>query len=320
MPKEFNPSALLTSVETVHNFFKKTFLTESDQIPSPEKNFKSNLKQIVASKRIQEMQVLGCLISEIFLHNKLRVIDQNDLENRLKACLAFVSNDNLPRCVRSALQLLLQPLNQSYPYITANGLPPPSAHQLLQPLLSSFMFPFPKLFSTIYSSVCSLWASTKAIEKCRLLNIDCNELCEGLNELKIKKLSLDLDKVWDDILSTKNDHLTELIFPFVKELFDNPATSKLSVVLFLDKISRGLGPKRTNELLLDTILNLYNSNSYDSSDNLYLYDKNFLLVLIVRCGLKVFLDNFIGPLVEAVGRYKDSSVMEKWNTKSNADA
>lgn len=307
-------------METNQNFFRKTFCTNASDTDSSDKAPQVGLKQIVAKKRIQEMQVLGCLIVEIFLLSKIRAMDLNDLDKRITACLKFLNHENLPRCVRSGVSLLLQPFKdlQNYPYITSPGLPPPSPHQILQPLLSSFIFPFPKLFSSIYSSFCCLVLCSRAIAKYHLENPVDHSVCNTLNVLKVKKLNIDLEKIWDELLSTKNDQIVQLVFPFLKELFDNPSTSRLSIILFLDKICRSLGPKQTNELLLETIVNLYNSEIYETSENLYLYHKNFLLILIVRCGLKVFLENFIGPLMETVGRYKDC-FSEKWSAKQNSD-
>lgn len=319
VPKEFNPSGLMASVETNQNFFRKTFFTKVNS-SFIEKKCKLNLKQIIANKRIQEMQVLGCLIIELFLQPKVRVLDFSDLDKRLSACLNFLSHDSLPSCISCGVSLLLQPFKdlQHYPYITSSGLPPPSAHQLIQPLLSSFIFPFPKLLPIVYSSVCNLISCSKAITKQKLWNPQGYQVWDALNILKVKKLKIDLERIWDDSLSPKNDQIIGLVFPFIKELFDNPSTSRLSIILFLDKVCRSLGPKQTNELLLDTLINLYNSSSHESSENLYLYHKKFLLILIVRCGLKVFLENFVGPLMEVVGKYKDCSD-EKWDSKLYPD-
>lgn len=310
----------MAAVETNQNFFRKTFPTKTDVSPSREKKCKSNLKQVVANKRIQEMQVLGCLVVEIFLNSRTRVIDQSDLEKRLKACLNFTSHDSLPPYVRSAVALLLHPFNdpEHYSYVTSSGLPPPSAHQLLQPLLSSFFFPFPKLFPVVYSSVSNLIACTKAIAKHELWNPHEHQVRDALQILKVKRFKADLERVWDDSWFSKSNQIIDLVFPFVKELFDNPSTSRLSVILFLDKVCRSLGPKQTNELLLETLIKLYNSNSLEPNENLYLYHKKFLLILIVRCGLKVFLENFIGPLIEVVGRYHDNSD-EKWDADLSSE-
>ena len=318
IPKDFNPSVLLTSVETNQNFFNKTFLTKSNSLVNEEKKCKLNAKQIIANKRIQEMQVLGCLIVELFLFSKIRVVDVSDLEKRLEACLYFLNHDNLPRCLRSAVSLLLRPFKdvQNYSFITSSGLPPPSAHQLLQPLLSSFIFPFPKLFPALYSSVSNLILCSKAIDKHKFENTQGYQVWETLNVIKVKRFYSDLEKIWDDSLSSKNNYAIDLIFPFIKELFNNPNTSKLSIILFLNKLCRNLGPKKTNELLLETLVNLYNSSSCDNAENLYLYHKKFLLILIVRCGLKVFLENFISPIVEVLGKCNNFSEEEKWDNKA----
>lgn len=71
---------------------------------------KRNFKQILAGKRVREMQLLGCLIVEIFLARHLRPLLGNSpcFDERLDACQSILKNSSskLPKCVQKVVKLL----------------------------------------------------------------------------------------------------------------------------------------------------------------------------------------------------------------------
>lgn len=117
----------------------------------------------------------------------------------------------------------------------------------------------------------------------------------------------------------------ELILPHIVKLLTTESTSILASWFIFDKAAVALGQNLTQKYLLEPILKLYDPesddrvkyNSFDSSSKsssglsfksrktIKLYHHSFLLRLIVRFGLNCFLNNFVPPLIEAIGGCKE---------------
>ncbi|KYN05036.1 WD repeat-containing protein 81 [Cyphomyrmex costatus] len=310
LPKDFNPIAALIQVETTHAFMHK-INHQNYKLATGSHDISTNYKQIVASGRIKELQILGCLIVEIFLADKFRAtwnVEKVLFAQRITTCLNILktSADNLPKCIRNIVSLLLQidimpksyNMNETpfrYPTITYMGLPPPSAHQFLQPILSGSLFPFSKYCQYLYNIV------------------------EMLQEYNIKAIARELERLLPYAGGMREATL-QLIVPHIMQIMEEPYSAVLGVWHLFDPIAKTLGPKDTANTFLSPITKLYENGSIMDTA-LYvdiipagmlakfrttrLYHRTFLLKLIVRLGLRKFLDNFINPLVEAVGGYKD---------------
>lgn len=323
------------------------------------------------------------MVIELFLASKLRPLGYNgsfSFNRRLSACLSVLahSGESLPHCVRQAISLLLQvdlnptsccdeenPIVESeedisrsprpfkrvfqpfrYPTVTSQGLPPPSAHQLLQPLLSSAVFPFPHHFTRIYSLLHTLhdyssmarelsltFVVTEDDNSCMKIEVDNKKglFLAKISECKVKTAARELSTLLPEMLSASPESL-DLILPYVRELLEDPSSSVLAAWHLFDPMAKVLGPQKTTATLLEPIVKLYDNDTNDDNDlassdtgnkRVKLYHRSFLLQLIVRLGLRVFLDNFIAPLVEAVGGYRDLAQSEHhhrsefWNKASH---
>ena len=77
--------------------------------------------------------------------------------------------------------------------VTELGIPPPSAHQLLQPLLTSSLIPFPSIFPILYSTLVTLLGFARELDQIQL-SIDetseshdkMNSLVRNISELKVR--------------------------------------------------------------------------------------------------------------------------------------
>ncbi|XP_043283452.1 WD repeat-containing protein 81 [Venturia canescens] len=357
LPKDYNPVAAIVQVETTHAFMNRV----SHRTYKPEISHHggiANYKQIVASGRMKEQQIIGCLIVEIFLANKFRATwntGRVSFANRLETCLNVLktSSEPLPKCVRNAVALLLQidimPKsygifnelgeamragsigNFRYPMVTCMGLPPPSAHQFLQPVLSGSLYPSSKYFQCLFNLVEMLQEYNELVRELNYVLQDeeggdsnttrtkIRYLCK-ISECKVKSVARELEKLLPQAGANAMEMSLQLIVPHVQQIMNEPYSAVLAAWYLFDPIAKALGPRETCDTFLSSILRLYENGSVMDSLNITdvlpagslakfrtmrLYHRSFLLKLMVRLGLRRFLDNFVTPLVEAVGGYRD---------------
>lgn len=329
-------------------------------------------KQMVLSHRKKDMQVLGCLIVEIFLNQKVRPFQSRAMKSfdeRYKVCRLVLKNNlnALPKCVKYVASLLLQigevenPTRSAeeqldelleltasqvdFSSIQKNGLPAPSATQLLQPLLSNQLLPFPPHFPVLYSVITVLHEYSITERELNILySFDCDGqdclkyqyfdktklyFTQKIAEAKVHSCSLQLENFFNQISSFNQFDSVNLFLPHFIELLNNKTTSILAAWYLFDPVSKALGPIESSNKLLSLILILYddhtgdksgsintrradpnNITTYNSKKSVKLYHNIFLLQLIVRFGLQCFLENFVPHLVEAVGGYKDTAAAE----------
>ncbi|XP_059618157.1 WD repeat-containing protein 81 [Phlebotomus argentipes] len=300
-----------------------------------------NYKQIIAEHRLRELQILGCLIVEICLPHKMRPLNSaacgGTFEQRLATCRSIVKAEksSLPACVQYPVQLFLQ-LTADEAIITEKGLPIPSAHQILQPLLANALFPFPPSYIGVFATVETLQRFRGAA---RLLEMNTFFECDGkdcakyetvdrtrmafrrrMAECRVKACVSLIDSILEPI-GNEQFSAVELLLPHIVELMSHEDTAILAAWYLFDPLAAVLGPEETRKHLLLPLLRLYDSDggapinfdmarsgtnaSFRSKKSVKLYHHSFLLRLIVRFGLRVFLGNFIAPLIEAVGGYKE---------------
>ncbi|KAM7343473.1 WD repeat-containing protein 81-like isoform 2-T2 [Cochliomyia hominivorax] len=316
---------------------------------------KMRLPKISVEKRIQDLQILGCLMVEIFAFAKIRPLIGNNLnpkfEDRLNACRTITAlyKHEIPKFMRPIIHQLLN-LN-SLNIVTENGLPLPSAQQLLEPIYSNLLIPFPSNYYPTYALIKSLQSFDFASTLLELHThfhcngVDCGKYADidrmrVLYERKIAKCKVmsccaHIRRLLDPIGYEQFPSI-DLLLPHIIDLLTEEHTSILAAWNIFDAVSQSLGVIQTQKLLLYPLMKLYDvesfergmtsvrnrsisdsipnttsylrfstSSSFKSRKSVKLYHQIFLLRLMVRFGLKCFLNNFIAPLIEAVGGYKE---------------
>lgn len=397
LPEQYNPALLLQQLETLETFYARTFpqqrasanpeekmissdllfehnsaehsftnqlfafdgaiQTNSKNLLVPPSRRQQSLQQLLSDGRTRELQVLGCLIVELFAMQRLRPLLTSNgpsasFECRLAACrtLTQIHSQELPMPVRRVVRQLLQlERSEGYPI---QGLPvPTSAAQLLEPMFSLALLPFPSHYIAVYAFVRSLHAFQLNFELLDLLtHLNCSggSECARYTELDRQRVLFER-KIAECKVMSSCAHVrrlleplsyayeqfapVELLLPHIIDLLRDERTSILTAWNLFDPVAQALGIAQTQQHLLQPLLKLYDvessalvdeansstssgnnngghlrfssSSSFKSRKSVKLYHHSFLLRLIVRFGLRCFLQHFIAPLIEAVGGYKE---------------
>jgi WD repeat-containing protein 81 len=317
LPQTYEALSLLIDTEQLSNFIAKNNTVigrnEEENTADREEKKKTPLVKALQTRRlVRDMQVMGCLIVELFLPRKFLALGGNvDLNSRFDLAIHILDNEfsTIPHCIRTTVQALLRPKKNAsfaisdmdrYPTVSdQDGLPPPSAFQLLVPMMSSLSFPpcF-EAFSRILRVHQDIEESTA--EAKRYTDRWTSDTEEKVAEIKVKTLASELLPIIDDL--DRED--TTIILPKLKILFRDPGTAIMMSWLTFEPLARILGPKKAIEQLLQPIVNIYENNA-QTSKHLKLYHRTFLCNVMVRFSLRIFLKYFTENLIEAVGGYKD---------------
>lgn len=350
---------LMKDTKRLHNLNHKNLFVQSST---------RNYKQIISNQRQRELQIVACIIVEIFLANKIRALGlgymQQKLNDRIETCKNVLKTDYdlLPKCVQYPVKLLFSFGDESNHTITDIGLPKPSANQMLQPFLSTFLFPFPNEYLNTYTLLRTIhqYESANQLLDC-LTFIECERtdcgkkndnssknrtLCKRkIAECKVMACAAQCERLLNVPRGYEQFNVIELILPHIIDLLTSENTSILAAWFLFDSAAIALGQKMTRKYLLEPMLKLYdaesderltflNSNfdssmkftnggvSFKSRKTIKLYHHSFLLRLIVRFGLSCFLDNFVPPLIEAIGGCKESvqHSIHQYHETSHVDA
>ncbi|XP_050432817.1 WD repeat-containing protein 81 [Adelges cooleyi] len=337
LPPDYNPAMPLIALDTLNSFLTGVCVKIFDS--TSENDHSKHItpyKKIIANRRAQEIQVLGCLIVELFMGEQIIAQGSNlqtlSFSERLQSCRVLASSyqKDLPNCIRPIIKLLLQidkiSLNENllpfdfnwYSVITDYGLPPPTAHQLLIPLLSSSIISFPKYFLNLYN-VLKIYHDYKTVksemESVKNLLEEDQKYALDMFDALCKKFIVDIEHEMIElnevgVFGTLADSTwVEFLVPMINDLMSDTNCNTLAALYLLEPSFKALGLKKSKQLLLDGVVKLYEECLRDLSEEsvlvqhkwVKLYQKSFLMKLVSGFGTKEFLKNIVPILVETVG-------------------
>ena len=247
LPLDYSPVGLLRQVETFSHFDHSGIHNSGGRGTSNQ----------FALRRQRDLLWLATLALELFMPLQFRLLGaEARLEDRLSI------TDKILKCHRSEIPRFLRPFLKAVfdnETITDRGLPPPSAHQLLEPMVS--LIPFPAEFSTILAIA----------NKFRQLLDDTHSDFSTVAKM--------LSSVTSSACQTSSSIV--LLIPYVKALLQKPTTAFASALHLLDPLAVVLGRHRTAKEFLPILVKLM-APEHPSPPLVLLYHKRFLLILLVR--------------------------------------
>ncbi|KAG0425616.1 hypothetical protein HPB47_027248, partial [Ixodes persulcatus] len=284
LPKDYSPLMKLQQVESLcafclhhppHHLPPSVVATESNQTRGDAESESSAGRHRSPTSHAADMYLLGCLLVEMSVFSAASPHASRKLAERYAHALQVqkLYPTKLPKCLQNAVRVLLQtekpPTHLSllggslatggaqpewrYPCVCEGGLPPPSAHQLLQPLLSTI--PFPTHYPALYEFLSTLDALTSASDKV-------NHVSRTLPNLLTRLNRQDLD----------------LVMGHLSDLFSQKESSLLAVWQLFDLVGTALGPRALAERLLGVLVALM-STDQPTTRHLRLFHRSFLLKL-----------------------------------------
>ena len=257
------------------------------------------------------MQAIACVMVEMFASQKCRILSPKaPLEQRYSLCCSLVRQkfSDIPRTLRPLLRILFQVDELSsnslpsgfFSPISSSGLPPPSPSLLLEPLVN--MLPFPSSYQDLHSFICQIRHLMDSSARLCLLSSNQSEK----EQILAKFGDLQLRFVAHHLSNFLSSDCLSIILPIILKLFVSPHTAVSAAYYLTCPLAQALGPVGARKHLLPPLLKLYESDIL-SEKHLKLFHRSFLMHIIVWFGLETFLSNFVIPLIEGVGGYKELS-------------
>lgn len=249
LPLDYNPVGLLRQMETVSHFHGSGSPKPSTSAHSTEA-ISTSAMTTIALRRQRDIQWIMTLALELFLPQRFYLLRaEASLEERMQLCRDFLQFEQhqIPRSLRAFIQTVIK-----NDVVTSEGLPPPSAHQLLQPMIS--LIPFPDEFPTV------LTLSRQLLNLQDHSRSDFATIGKALARLAPSNL--------------------QLLVPYIKALLLKTKTAYWAALYLLEPVAVVLGPSESAKEFLPIILKLMGPDQ-PSPALVFLYHKRFLLMLQV---------------------------------------